>query len=117
MNFILLGLSQRKCDVLVCPSHSEGMPTVILEAMASGLAIIATNVGAVKEQIKGNGWLLASISSEKLTEALIKCCQCEETQLSDFKKASIKLVSEKFLWNKTIELMLKQFSKILKKTT
>ncbi|MDC3260080.1 glycosyltransferase family 4 protein, partial [bacterium] len=107
----------RQCDVLVCPSHSEGMPTVILEAMASGLAIIATNVGAVKEQIKGNGWLLESISSEKLTEALIECCQCEETQLSDFKKASIKLVSEKFLWNKTIELMLKQFSKILKKTT
>ena len=107
----------RQCDALVCPSHSEGMPTVILEAMASGLAIIATNVGAVKEQIKGNGWLLESISSEKLSEVLIECCQCEETQLSVFKKASIKLVSEKFLWNKTIELTLKQFSKILKKTT
>jgi glycosyltransferase involved in cell wall biosynthesis len=93
------------------------MPTVILEAMASGLAIIATNVGAVKEQIKGNGWLLESISSEKLSEVLIECCHSKETQLSDFKKASIKLVSEKFLWNKTIELMLKQFSKILKKTT
>jgi len=107
----------KQCDVLVCPSHSEGMPTVILEAMASGLAIIATNVGAVKEQIKDNGWLLESISSEKLSEVLIECCHCKETQLIDFKKASIKLVSERFLWNKTIELTLKQFSEILKKTT
>ncbi|HTF03052.1 MAG TPA: glycosyltransferase family 4 protein, partial [Bacteroidia bacterium] len=28
----------RRCDVLVVPSHSEGMPNVILEGMASGLA-------------------------------------------------------------------------------
>ena len=33
-------------DVLICPSYSEGMPNVIIEAAARGLAIIATNVGA-----------------------------------------------------------------------
>ena len=37
------------CDVLLVPSLSEGMPTVILEAAARGLPSIAAEVGAVAE--------------------------------------------------------------------
>ena len=37
------------CDVLILPSLSEGMPTVVLEAMARRLQVIAANVGAVNE--------------------------------------------------------------------
>jgi len=36
-------------DVLLLPSLSEGMPTVVLEAMARGLHVIATDVGALAE--------------------------------------------------------------------
>ncbi len=39
------------CDVLLLPSLSEGMPTVILEAMARGLDVIASDVGAVRELV------------------------------------------------------------------
>jgi len=37
------------CEFLVLSSWSEGMPTVALEAMASGKAVIATNVDGVSE--------------------------------------------------------------------
>ena len=37
------------CDVLVLPSLSEGMPTVVLEAKARGLKVIGTEVGAMGE--------------------------------------------------------------------
>ncbi len=37
------------CDALLLPSLSEGMPTVVLEAKARGLQVIATDVGAMKE--------------------------------------------------------------------
>lgn len=37
------------CDVLLLPSLSEGMPTVVLEAKARGLRIIATDVGAMSK--------------------------------------------------------------------
>ena len=39
-------------DVYVQPSHHEGMPIAMLEALACGLPIVATRVGAVPEMIE-----------------------------------------------------------------
>lgn len=41
-------------DVLVLPSFDEAMPMCLLEAMAAGRAVVATNVGAVPELIENN---------------------------------------------------------------
>jgi len=48
-----------ECDLFVLPSYVEGLPVSILEAMASGKAIIATNVGGIPSIVKNNynGWL------------------------------------------------------------
>jgi glycosyltransferase involved in cell wall biosynthesis len=41
-------------DAFVLPSHSEGSPNAVLEAMAANLPIVATSVGGVPEIVKNN---------------------------------------------------------------
>ena len=48
----------RDMDALILPSYSEGFPLVILEAMAVGLPVMATDAGSVKEMIEDKGGVL-----------------------------------------------------------
>lgn len=59
-------------DVYVLPSISEGLSNALLEAMASGLPIIATAVGEAPNliQTSENGWLIPPDDVEALTAAL-----------------------------------------------
>lgn len=56
-------------DLLLFPSHTEGFPNTILEAMACGLPIIATPVGAIPDILEDNGGLLVNIGD---VEGMIK---------------------------------------------
>lgn len=89
----------REMDVLVCPSHSEGMPNVILEAMASGLAVIATDVGAVQLMVdEKNGVLLPESTPLLIREAMEKLMAVPPGELAALKRSSIEKVKSNFLW-------------------
>jgi len=58
-------------DVLMLPSRSEGLPTVLVEAGSLGLPVIASSVGGIPGLIgHGRGTLLRDISSAAIGEAL-----------------------------------------------
>ncbi|MCG8671817.1 MAG: glycosyltransferase [Pseudomonadales bacterium] len=42
-------------DCLCLPSHAEGMPNVILEAFATGISVVATDVGGISEVLSAEG--------------------------------------------------------------
>lgn len=67
----LLPLFYRSADVFVFPSLYEGLPTVVLEAMASGLPIIATNIPSLAEVVNPDfGILVKPRNPRELVRAL-----------------------------------------------
>ncbi len=64
----------RMSDIFVLPSLSEGLPKALLEAMASGLPIIATSVGSVPDAVKDGqtGFLIKARSPDAIVSAVCR---------------------------------------------
>jgi len=64
-------------DVFVHPSHHEGLPNAIIEAMAASLPVIGTTVGGIPEVVTSagdpaeTGWLVAPHEPAALAAALL----------------------------------------------
>jgi glycosyltransferase involved in cell wall biosynthesis len=58
----LLALMQR-CEIFLLPSHGEGFPNSLVEAMAAGMACVATPVGAVPEMAAEGGVLIVPVGN------------------------------------------------------
>ena len=66
----------KQADIFVLPSHGEGMPNALLEAMAAGQAVIATRVGGIPEAIADDrlGRLVDVGDVQGLGRALVELC-------------------------------------------
>ena len=101
-----------KCDILMCPSYSEGMPNVILEAMSRGLAIMATDVGAVRLLVsEDNGILLNNSNEILIRKAISKIILMDKKLILNMKENSIQIIKENFLWQNIIYKFLNILSK------
>ncbi len=62
----------KSCDIIVNPSYSEGLPTVLIEAALCGKAIVATDVGGTSEIVTHgrSGILIPPRNVAALTHAL-----------------------------------------------
>lgn len=60
-----------KADVFALSSVYEGLPLVVLEAMAAGLPIVSTDVGGVKDIVTNNGILVPNLEPTAFANALL----------------------------------------------
>jgi glycosyltransferase involved in cell wall biosynthesis len=59
-----------RADVFVLPTYADAVPNVVLEAMAAGLPVVATDVGAVREMVGAAGVVVPPGDAEALAVAL-----------------------------------------------
>ncbi|MFB2974940.1 glycosyltransferase family 4 protein [Microseira sp. BLCC-F43] len=88
---------------LVLPSFAEGLPVVVMEALALGRPVISTYVAGIPELVKDqtHGWLVPAGSVEALTEAIRKAIQCPIDRLELMGKVGKERVTQ--LHNVTAE--------------
>ena len=100
-------------QVFVLPSLNEGMSNTMLEALASGLPVIATDTGGTKELISDgeNGFIVEMKSSQDIAEKLERLIKDEELR----KKMSwvSRKIAEKLNWKKVADAYYDLYKKIL----
>jgi glycosyltransferase involved in cell wall biosynthesis len=105
-----------KSDIFVLPSLTESFPLTVMEAMASKLPIIATNVGGIPELIENNknGFLVEPLDYKNLSDKIIKLIENKKLK-NKFIKSSLNSIKNKFTAKKKAEKTYKLYKKIIKK--
>lgn len=100
-----LDVIYQSADLFILPSQWEGMPNVVLEAMASGLPIVMTPCEGSGELITDNGYIS---DLEHFDSKIIQLC-IDEKLRAQMSQNSVKAVKERFSWHraakKYLELM------------
>jgi glycosyltransferase involved in cell wall biosynthesis len=70
----------RESDVFLFPSHCEGLPNALIEAMAAGLPSVAARVGGVPDLIRNgeNGFLVDVADVDRMTTLVGELVSCPE---------------------------------------
>ena len=85
------------CNVFVLPSYREGTPKTVLEAMATGRAIITTDATGCRETVTNgeNGYLVPIKDVDALSAAMIDLIENYD-QISQMAEKGLELVKQKF---------------------
>jgi glycosyltransferase involved in cell wall biosynthesis len=99
-------------DFFVLPSLAEGLPLVMLEALASGNPIVATNVAGIPEIVSDgyNGLIVPPKDSEALSKALQRLTYDPEL-LQEMSTHAYQTVNERFSWRSVAKEVLKAYAK------
>ncbi len=96
---------------LVLPSFAEGLPVVIMEALALGRPVISTYVAGIPELVRPgvNGWLVAAGSVDALTASLREALEASGDRLASLGSAGRAAVAERHDAKKEAERLAERF--------
>jgi glycosyltransferase involved in cell wall biosynthesis len=106
------------CRVLVIPSivdtqgETEGMPTVLVEALAAGSRVVASDVAGIPDVLRHgqNGWIFKEKDPEDLSEKVVAAL--DDPEDSDIVKGALQTAA-RFDWAQVAENYLAVFERLL----
>jgi len=98
-----------QADLFVLPSLSEGFPLVVVEAMASGLPIVTTNVRGLPEIVQNgeNGFNVEPKNPEDLAEKILLILESKDLREKMSKKNLIK--ANEYTWDRVVDELIKVY--------
>ncbi len=110
----LINLYQN-ATIHVIPSHYEGLPTVLLEAMSCGLPVVATAVSGNLDVISHgeNGILIPPKNPEKMADVISMLLNDEDMRIELGKNAR-ETIEKRYTWDRISEKLLKCYTQVLK---
>jgi len=101
-------------DLFLLPTLFEGMPTVVLEAMAAGMPVAVTDVGATRELVDAeNGYIIETGNPHSIASALRDFRTLPTDQVEALRQASYTKVQTRFTWAQVALQHVALFRKIL----
>lgn len=114
-NVVLLGKRSdipsllNKADYFILSSRHEGLPTVVIEAMACGTFVIATDCGGSAEIMGDTGILVPPQNSEALAEAIKQAVNKTPLDIQENNLKARQRVEELFSLEKSVQNWLKLY--------
>jgi glycosyltransferase involved in cell wall biosynthesis len=106
------------CRVAVVPSiidshgETEGMPTVVVEAMAAGVRVVGSAVDGIPDVLRhgDNGWLCREKDPEDLAEKILMAL--EDSERSQITRRALETAAD-FDWERVAERYFRVFQQVL----
>jgi glycosyltransferase involved in cell wall biosynthesis len=100
-------------DIFVFPSLVEGLPNVLMEAMASGMPVITTETCGMTDIIENNfnGLLIPPADAGALEEAVLRLANCED--LCQRLGIAARETMERFTWERAARMLEALFKRVL----
>jgi glycosyltransferase involved in cell wall biosynthesis len=104
----------QNATVHVTPSHYEGLPTVLLEAMACGLPVVTTDVGGSGEVISSgvNGFLVPPKCPQAMAEIVLKLLG-DDALRKKTGEAARETIEKCYGWDRITDKVLKCYESLL----
>jgi len=104
-----------KSKLLILPSHYEGHPKVIIEAMCCGTIVIGTNVRGINNLIRdGETGFLCETDSDSIRNTINKVLNFDESELAIIRENAIEFAINNFAIEKVVKMENDLYKKVIR---
>ena len=104
-----LGGLYRSADIVCVPSRSDPLPTVVLEAMVAGVAVVGTDVGGIAFMIEHEKTgIVCPLENSDALAIVLERFFIEENLILRMGEAGQRKVKKEFAWQKIGESLVKE---------